>query len=191
MILDATERLMVNEGYAAVSTRRIAQDLGLNPATVHYYFPATEDVFIALHRRMTERQFAALETVLGSDDPLVALWEFQSGWSNTALGVEFLALANHRKAMGEILATATDASRSAAATAIDRAVGTIALGQEEITPLALGTILIAIGRLLANEERVGITSGHREVRALVSALLARASSATAGTPVPRSSTRAS
>lgn len=174
LILDATEKLMIEQGYAAVSSRRIGQELGLNAATIHYYYPATDDLFIALHRRMTERQLAALEPVLASGDPLIALWEFQSGSTQTALGVEFLALANHRKAIGGILAAATDASRTAAAAAIERAVGEIALGPEQVSPLALGTILVAIGRLLANEERVGITSGHREVRALVVSLLAHA-----------------
>lgn len=175
LILDATEKLMIEEGYAAVSSRRIAQELGLNAATIHYYYPATDDLFVALHQRMTERQLAALEPVLASDDPLTALWAFQSGSAQTALGVEFLALANHRKAIGSILAAATDASRAAATAAIERAVGALTLGTEQVSPLALGTILVAIGRLLANEERVGITSGHREVRALVASLLAHAS----------------
>ena len=59
LILDATEKLMVEEGYAAVSSRRIAQELGINAATIHYYYPATDDVFIALHQRMTQRQATA------------------------------------------------------------------------------------------------------------------------------------
>jgi TetR/AcrR family transcriptional regulator, regulator of autoinduction and epiphytic fitness len=72
LILDTTEKLMVEEGYAAVSSRRIAQELGLNAATVHYYYPTTDDVFIALHRRMTERQLGEIEKVLEADKPLQA-----------------------------------------------------------------------------------------------------------------------
>src|SRR4051794_39149253 len=64
LILDTTERLMVEDGYAAVSSRRVAQELGLNAATVHYYYPTTDDLFIALHRRMTDRQLEELGTVL-------------------------------------------------------------------------------------------------------------------------------
>lgn len=171
LILDATEKLMVEEGYAAVSSRRIAQELGLNAATIHYYYPTTDDVFIALHRRMTERQLDEMETVLASGNALRALWDFQSGWAQTALGVEFLALSNHRKAIADILAASTDGSRAAAAKAIDRAVGLLTLGSAKVPPVALGTIFVAIGRLLANEERVGITSGHAEVRSLVEDLI--------------------
>src|ERR1039458_10291908 len=34
-LLDATERLMLEEGYAAVSSRRVAQAAGLKPQLVH------------------------------------------------------------------------------------------------------------------------------------------------------------
>lgn len=167
LILDTTERLMVDEGYAAVSSRRIAQELGLNSATIHYYYPATDDVFIALHRRMTERQLESLEKILSAEDPIQAFWNFQSGWSQTALGVEFVALANHRKAIRDTLAGSTDAAREIQSRLLARALGGLALDPVVMPPIALATILVAIGRLLANEERVGITRGHDETRAVV------------------------
>lgn len=165
LILDATERLMVEEGYAAVSSRRVAQELGLNAATVHYYFPTTDDLFIALHRRMTDRQLEAVETVLASEDPLKAFWSFQSGWSQTALGVEFLALSNHRKAICDTLAGFTNDARRTQTERLMAAVRGLSVDPAVLPPIALTTILVAVGRLLANEERVGITEGHAEVRA--------------------------
>lgn len=173
LILEMTGKLMVEEGYAAVSTRRIAQELGLNAATVHYYYPTTDDVFIALHRRMTDRRLEQLEKVLASDKPLEAFWDFQSGWAQTALGVEFVALANHRKAIRDMLAGATDEARESQSRSLQRAFGDLTLDPAILPPIALATILIAIGRLLANEERVGITRGHKETRAFVDWALAR------------------
>lgn len=173
LILDATEKLMVEEGYAAVSSRRIAQDLGLNAATVHYYYPATDDIFVALHRRLTERQMEGLEDVLAADQPLEAFWKFQSGQSQTALGVEFLALANHRKALCETLAGSVDAAREAQAQSLQRVLGGLAIDPAVLPPIALATVLVAIGRLLTNEERVGITRGHQEVRLFVDWALAQ------------------
>ena len=164
LILDTTEKLMVEEGYAAVSSRRIAQEIGLNAATVHYYYPATNDIFIALHRRMTEHQLEEFRRVLESKEPLEAFWKFQSGWAQTALGVEFLALTNHRKAIREMLARPTEAARKAQAQSLDRAAGGLGTDPAILPPIALTTILVAIGRMLANEECVGITCGHREVR---------------------------
>lgn len=172
LILDMTERLMVEEGYAAVSSRRIAQELGLNAATIHYYYPTTDALFVALHQRMTDRHQQELKRVLAADDPLLAFWQFQSGWSKTALGVEFLALANHRKTIAATLAATTSAARKAGERALAEAFGPISLGGEAVSPGALATVLIAIGRLLANEERVGIDHGHEEVRQMVEKMLA-------------------
>lgn len=173
LILDATEKLMVEEGYAAVSSRRVAQELGLNAATVHYYYPTTDDLFIALHRRMTERQLEELDAVLSSEDPLKAFWAFQSGWSKTALAVEFLALSNHRKAIRETLAGFASEARRLQTRRLREAIGELSVDPGILPPVALTTILVAIGRLLANEERVGITEGHAEVRAFTEWALAR------------------
>lgn len=167
LILDTTEKLMVEEGYAAVSSRRIAQELGLNAATVHYYYPVTDDIFIALHKRMTDRQLDELERVFASENPLEAFWQFQSGWAQTALGVELLALSNHRKSIRDTLAGATDCARQTQALSLAKVADGLAAAPKTLSPVALATMLIAIGRLLANEERVGITGGHNEVRQFV------------------------
>lgn len=167
LILDVTERLMIEEGYAAVSSRRVAQEIGLNAATVHYYYPTTDDLFVALHQRMTDRQLEELGKVLASDDPLEAFWRFQSGWAQTALGVEFLALSNHRKSICDLLAGSTDLSRTAQAERLEQALGGEVFDSAILPPVALATILVAVGRLLANEERVGITQGHKEVRSFI------------------------
>ena len=167
LILDATERIMVEEGYAAATSRRVAQEVGVNAATVHYYYPTTDDLFIALHKRMTERQRAELDRVLQSDDPLRALWDYQSEWSQSALGVELLALANHRKGIRAELASATNAARGAQAAALAGVAGHTPIEAEVLPPLAATVILAAIARTLANEERVGITHGHEDVRHFV------------------------
>jgi AcrR family transcriptional regulator len=158
---------MVDEGYAAVSSRRIAQELGLNAATIHYYYPVTDDIFVALHKRMTDRQLKELEKVFASENPLEAFWQFQSGWSQTALGVEFLALSNHRKSIRDRLSASTGMARETQATALAEATGGLGAVSDVLSPAALTNLLIAIGRFLANEERVGITSGHDDVRRFV------------------------
>lgn len=186
LILDTTEKLMVEEGYAAVSSRRIAQELGLNSATVHYYYPTTDDIFSALHRRMTDRQLEQLEAVLAADNPLQAFWDFQSGWAQTALGVEFVALSNHRKEIRDMLAASTDAARDTQSASLQHALGNLAVDPEILPPIALVTILVAVGRLLANEERVNITKGHKEVRAFIGWALDKLVSP-AAPPAPSSS----
>jgi TetR/AcrR family transcriptional regulator, regulator of autoinduction and epiphytic fitness len=167
LILDTTEQLMVEEGYAAVTSRRIAQELALNPATVHYYYRTMDDIFIALHRRLMGRQIAELEAVLAADNPVEALWAFQSGWGHSALGVELIALASHRKSIRNMLAAFAEEARDVQAEALGSVIGRLGFDPAILPPVALATILVAIARTLANEERVGITRGHKEVRAFV------------------------
>ncbi|MDT5336021.1 MAG: hypothetical protein QOD90_1526, partial [Mycobacterium sp.] len=38
VLLDAAEQLMIEDGYAAVTSRRVAERAGLKPQLVHYYF---------------------------------------------------------------------------------------------------------------------------------------------------------
>lgn len=173
LILDTTEKVMVEEGYAAVSSRRVAQELELNAATVHYYYPTTDDLFIALHKRMTDRQLEELERVLSSEHPLEAFWRYQSTGIQTALGVEFLALSSHRKAIRDKLAGSTGKARDTQARLLEKATGWFSAAPDDLTPTALTTILVAVGRLLSNEERVGITKGHDEVRGFVDWALTR------------------
>lgn len=172
LILDAAEQIMIAEGYAAVSSRRVAQEIGVNAATVHYYYPTTDDLFIALHERMTSQQLVDLDKVLSEPAPLQALWDFQSSWRHSALGVEFIALSNHRKSIQRVLANTTEDARDHQAAALQRAVSGAGIDTSLVSPLALTTILVAIARTLANEERVGITGGHDDVRAAVKLALA-------------------
>ena len=61
LILDATEQLIREEGYAAVSTRRVAAKAGLKPSLVHYYFTTTDDLLLAMSRRGAEESDRMIE----------------------------------------------------------------------------------------------------------------------------------
>ena len=97
-ILDATELVMVEEGYAAASTRRVAGRAGLKPSLVHYYFPTTDDMHIAVYRRAAEWASEELTKALAHPEPLMALWRYTIDTTRTALTLEFMAMAVHRKA---------------------------------------------------------------------------------------------
>jgi AcrR family transcriptional regulator len=51
VLLDAAEQLMLEEGYAAVTSRRVAEKAALKPQLVHYYFRTMDDLFLAAFRR--------------------------------------------------------------------------------------------------------------------------------------------
>ena len=77
VLLDAAEKLMLEEGYAAVSSRRVAARAGLKPQLVHYYFRTMDDLFLALFRRRAEQAQERQGRALSSDQPLWSLWDLQ------------------------------------------------------------------------------------------------------------------
>src|SRR5258705_13804887 len=74
VLLDAAEQLLLEEGYAAVTSRRVADAAGLKPQLVHYYFRTMEDLFLAVFQRRAEEGHGELTTALASPPPLGALW---------------------------------------------------------------------------------------------------------------------
>ena len=59
-LLDAAQEIMLEDGYAAVTTRRIATKAGVNSALVYYYFDTMDDLFIELFRRGADRSLERL-----------------------------------------------------------------------------------------------------------------------------------
>src|SRR5947208_6248587 len=99
VLLDAAEQLMLEEGYAAVTSRRVAERAALKPQLVHYYFRTMDDLFLAAFRRRAEQGLEVQAMVLQAPQPLWALWRFSTDPAATAITMEFIALANHRKAL--------------------------------------------------------------------------------------------
>src|SRR2546425_3882141 len=98
-LLDAAERLLLEEGYAAVTSRRVAAKAGLKPQLVHYYFRTMDDLFIEVFRRRADRDLAGFERAVAADGSLRNLWRMNTDQRGAAFIIEFVALANHRKAI--------------------------------------------------------------------------------------------
>src|SRR6478735_10373503 len=98
-LLDATEEIMLTDGYAAVSSRSVAAAIGINAPLVHYYFPTIDDLFVAVLQRRSGRNVERMAEALVSPEPLRAWWEQASDPRGTALFVELMAAANHRPAL--------------------------------------------------------------------------------------------
>ena len=73
-LLDAAERLLVSEGYARISTRRLAQEAGVNHGLVHYYFGSMEELFIQVLERFTAALIARQRAMYAADLPFIEKW---------------------------------------------------------------------------------------------------------------------
>ncbi len=172
-ILDATEALIRELGYGAVSTRKVAARAGLKPSLVHYYFPTTEDLLLAMSRRGADESDRMIEEALASPNPLRALWGFLTDTSRTAISLEFMAMANHREALRAHMAEHCEAMRRREVEVFTRLLGDRLDRELGIPPTVLSLILTGIGRMLIMEGALGVTEGHAEARAYVENLLNR------------------
>lgn len=173
LLLDVTERLLVEESFAAVTSRRVAAEAGVNAALVHYYFPTLDDLFVAVYKRRTEHLVQRLTEDLQTDQPLWAMWEYNSDRTGTALASEFLALANHRKAIRAEIAEVAERLHAMQLDALSGVLERYGIDTEVVTPAAVVMLMVAIPRAMVIEEALGMTGGHQETRALVEHYLER------------------
>src|SRR5262245_21023139 len=172
-LIHATAQIMLEEGYAAATSRRVAAKAGVKPALVHYYFRTMDDLFLALFRKGAEAGLKRYEEALASDQPLRALWELSSEPNGTALLSEFQALANHRKAIRTEIVDYGERFRAMQIKALTGILGDAGVDLDGVPAAALAFIITAVAQLLTTEDVLGITAGHAETLALVERLLRR------------------
>jgi AcrR family transcriptional regulator len=73
-LLDAAERLLVDVGYAGITTRRLAEEAGVNHGLVHYYFGSNENLLVRALERFTERLIARQRELYAADLPFAEKW---------------------------------------------------------------------------------------------------------------------
>ncbi len=163
---------MLEEGYAAVTSRRVAAAAGLKPQLVHYYFRTMDDLFLGLFRERAAQGFERQAQAMASEQPLWALWELSRDPRGTALTMEFTALANHRKAIRAEIASFAERYRADLLAGMGELFVRYGVDTDRL-PAVVGTVLMtSITRFLViEEETLGMASGHAETVAFVERFL--------------------
>jgi AcrR family transcriptional regulator len=166
-LLDAAQAVMIDEGYAAVSTRRVAREAGVNNGLVYYYFGTMDELFVELFRRGAERSLQLLKDVLAGPQPLWSLWHLIHDVPNSALTMEFIALANHRKAIKAEIAAYSRKFRQVEVERITSVLATYGLDAERWPPTSIILLMSGISRFLLIEEAFELDIGHAETLAVI------------------------
>jgi AcrR family transcriptional regulator len=133
-ILDATEEIMLKDGYAAVSSRSVATAVGIQAPLVHYYFATLDDLFVAVLQRRGRRNVELMAGALASPEPLRAWWALASDPRGTALFVELLAAANHRPALKVEVGRIAHEVRRMQMEALDTLLGEYGIDADQFPP---------------------------------------------------------
>lgn len=167
LLLDSTEQIMLEMGYAAVTYRSVAARAGVTAGLVQYYFPTLDDLFISLLELRTERHLQTLAEAFDRGEPLRVVWDYTGDKTAAALTLEFTALANHRKAIQAEIAKVGERVRQVQLDALTARWKAYGMAQEDFPPAALLFITTAVQRLILMEEAFGMWTGHAESRFLV------------------------
>jgi AcrR family transcriptional regulator len=169
-LLDAAERLLVDVGYSGITTRRLADEAGLNHGLVHYYFGSIENVLARTLERFTERLIERQRAMYAADMPFIEKWRtamrylveedvrYEKVWLELqALGWNNEGLRDHLAAVeGEWRGVLTEA---------------FAAPREELgieIPLdALVSLVVTFNLGIMIERLSGITTGHEELLAWI------------------------
>ena len=171
-LIEATAQIMLDEGYAAATSRRVAAHAGVKPALVHYYFPSMDDLFVAVLRDKAEAILERQRQAMAESEPLHALWQLNSA-HDTQLFTEFLAMANHRKAILSEIVSYAMRFRDIEEGAMTLALKARGIDLELFPPVVMSMIMGSLARMVIHEQGLGITRGHDQARAFIEQCLER------------------
>jgi AcrR family transcriptional regulator len=172
-LVDAAEHLMLEEGYAAVTSRKVAARAGLKPQLVHYYFRTMDDLYVEVFRRRAEANLAAFEQALAADGSLHNIWRLNSDPRGAAFSIEFAALANHRKEIRAEITRYAERFRVAQLQALGDALATAGVPEEQMPAIAALLLMTGLSQVLALEQMLGMSTGHDETRRFIEGAVAR------------------
>ncbi len=173
--LDAAERLLVEVGYAGITTRRLAEEAKANHGLVHYYFGSMENLLVRVLERFTERMTERQRAMYASEVPFIQKWrtamlylsadrEYQKIWW------ELQALAWNRPELQSRVAHVNEEWRAVLTEAFAEPHERYGI---EMPLDALVSLVITFNEGIILERLSGIETGHAELLAWIDGWLAK------------------
>ena len=175
-LLDAAERLLVEVGHAGITTRRLAEEAGVNHGLVHYYFGSVENLLVRALERFTERLIERQRQLYDADLPFIEKWRtamrylvsedvgYEKAW------LELQALAWNNEPLRERLARVNNEWRRVLTEAFAAPHRELGL---EIPLEALVSLVMTFNLGVIVERLGGIETGHSELLEWIDAWLSR------------------
>lgn len=172
--LDAAERLLIDVGYANITTRRLAEEAGANHGLVHYYFGSMEQLFIAVLERYTDRLIERQRAMYAADVPFIEKWraamsfldeDRESGYQK--VWFELQAFAWNRPDLRERLAHVHEKWRATLTEAFAPTLAEYGLDALRFPVEAIVTLVVTFNEGIILERLGGIHTGHAELLATI------------------------
>jgi TetR/AcrR family transcriptional regulator len=165
--LDAAERLLVEVGYAGITTRRLAAEADANQGLVHYYFGSIDELLARVVERFTDRLVERQREMYGTDAPFIEKWrtawryqqeDIEAGYSK--IWMELQALSWNRPNLRPVVERVNAEWRGVLRQAFERGAAEYGLAPQEFPVEALVALMMTFGQGYAIERLEGIDEGH-------------------------------
>jgi AcrR family transcriptional regulator len=175
-LLDAAERLLVEVGHAGITTRRLAEEAGVNHGLVHYYFGSIENLLVRVLERFTAELTARQRAMYASEIPFIEKWRQAMRYlvaedvAYEKIWLELQALAWNRPELREQVASVNDEWRGVLTEAFKEPRERYGI---EMPLDALVSLVMTFNEGVIVERLSGITTGHEELLAWIEGWLER------------------
>jgi AcrR family transcriptional regulator len=164
-LLDAAERLLVDVGYSGITTRRLAEEAGVNHGLVHYYFGSIENLLARVLERFTDRLIARQRAMYAAGVPFIEKWRTAMRYLDEdrpyqKIWYELQALAWNRPELRERVDHVNDEWRSVLTEALDEPRERYGI---EMPLDALVSLVVTFNEGIILERLSGIETGHGEL----------------------------
>ena len=170
-LIEAAYALMHEEGYAAVTSRRVAARAELKPQLVHYYFRSMDDLYLEVFHYGSDTHIQRMREIVQSEQPLRALWEFSIHEPGVNFTTEFAALATRNERIRAELKRYGEEFRQLQTEALERHLKARGINPR-IPPVLVTVLLVSLATVLVRERAIGMSLGHAEAETLVENCLA-------------------
>lgn len=171
-LLNAALELMHCEGYAAVTSRRLATFAELKPQLVHYYFRTMDELFEDLFRKEADRYLSTLKAIDEAEDSLVRLWELCCNRQIAVQTIEFLGLANRNPNIKILMIKYNQECSVIQCRIIEKAMTKGDVDSKKWPPEIVALIMENLPRILAIGDEVGLKPSYDEAKDFMSRLIA-------------------
>jgi len=176
-LLDAAERLLVEVGHAGITTRRLAEEAGVNHGLVHYYFGSIENLLVRVLERFTAELTARQRSMYAAAEvPFIEKWRqamlylVSEDVAYEKIWLELQALAWNRPELRKPLARVNDEWRAVLTEAFAEPRERYGI---EMPLDALVSLVMTFNEGVILERLSGITTGHDGLLEWIDAWLER------------------
>jgi AcrR family transcriptional regulator len=168
----------VSIGYANITTRKLAEEAGVNHGLVHYYFGSMQELLLQMLERFTDRLIERQRAMYAAEGPFIDKWrqamrflgdDAASGYSK--VWYELQALGWNDPSIRKRVAQVALTWRRVVTDALEKAYDEYGIDKKRYPLEAIVALVGTFNEGMHLEMLSGIRQGHRELLDLIDAWL--------------------